>query len=142
VKILLQAAAILFAAVFLMSAGIVNLPANTCRTVLVWNNLQQKWIHDCKGSCTSKRCELIQAGNPVGNNIPLACGCYDGGTPFSECAGRVYLNPKGDVVLNPAPGCVRPEENCGLGWICKDVPAPTPSDAVVNIWDPCECAAP
>lgn len=141
-KIFLRSAAILFAAVFLMSAGIITPRENSCRTVLVWNNLQQEWIADCTGSCTSKKCKLLQAGNPIGGNVPLACGCDDGGDPFSECNGRVYKNAAGDVVLNPAPGCIIPEAPCGLGWICKDVAAPTSDDAAVLIWDPCECAAP
>ncbi len=141
-QILLRSAAVLFAAVFLMSAGLIQPWANTCQTVLVWNSLQSKWIADCRGSCSSTACQLIQAGNPVGNNIPLACGCTDGGDPFADCAGRFYVDEEGEVVLNPAPGCIVPEESCGLGWVCKDVKAPTPSDTTTTTWDPCVCSAP
>jgi hypothetical protein len=141
VKLFLRSLACLFALLSLMAAGLPY--ANTCRTVLVWNNTQQKWIRDCRGRCTATPCAQVQAGNPIGNTVPLACGCTDGGAVFSECAGRVYVNTStGDVVLNPAPGCITPEELCSFGWHCHTQPPPTMDDTVTITWDPCKCAAP
>ena len=65
--------------------------ANTCQSVYDYNYLQGKWVANCQGGCNGAACNVVQAGNPIANFVPLACSCFGvSGLPvYSECAAMI-----------------------------------------------------
>lgn len=121
-----------------LAFGAAVVPANTCKDALNYDYQTARWEYDCEGGCDSDACTKIQSGNPVGNVVPLSCGC-PGGTPvFPACAAQVWVNTSTGVVTGA--GCRVPDETCNMSWHCKSSlqPAP-PEEPPAPTWYPCEC---